>query len=272
MGDTQRPLILVTNDDGVDAPGIKFLASVASEFGDVVVIAPLEAMSGMGHAITIKTPLRCRELSPNGVQHQYAVDGTPVDCVKLAIRKILKRKPDLLLSGVNHGSNASVNIIYSGTMAAAFEGAMAGIPSIGFSLLDYSHKAPLEHLKPYLKEVILHTLTHGLPPNVCLNVNLPPYKEDDPIKGIRLCRQAIGYWKEDFEERVDPHQQPYFWLHGEFVRQDHGGDTDLSALEQRWISLVPVHFDFTAFHAMDALRRWSVVEPEMIKPDGYEIL
>jgi 5'-nucleotidase len=272
MGEEQRPLILVTNDDGIHAPGIRFLASVASEFGDVVVIAPNEGMSGMGHAITIKTPLRCRELTPNGVQRQFSVEGTPVDCVKLAVRKILKKKPDLLLSGVNHGSNASVNIIYSGTMAAAFEGAMAGIPSVGFSLLDYDHQAPLGHLRPYLQQVIQNTLDNGLPPNVCLNVNIPPFKADDPIKGIRLCRQAIGYWKEEFDERLDPHKQPYFWLHGEFVRQDHGEDTDLSALEQRWISLVPVHFDFTAFHAMEAMQRWTGVVPSMIKSGGYEIL
>ncbi|MFO7722933.1 MAG: 5'/3'-nucleotidase SurE [Bacteroidales bacterium] len=272
MGEAHRPMILVTNDDGVHAPGIKFLASVASEFGDVIVIAPAGGMSGMGHAITIKTPLRCHELVPNGVQRQFAVEGTPVDCVKLAIRKLLKRKPDLLLSGVNHGSNASVNIIYSGTMAAAFEGAMAGIPSVGFSLLDYSHNAPLEHLRPFLRQVIQNTLDHGLPPNVCLNVNMPPFKPEEPIKGIRLCRQAVGHWKEDFEERVDPHHQPYFWLHGEFVRQDYGEDTDLSALEQHWISLVPVHFDFTAFHAMDTLQRWNGVTPSMINSGGYEIL
>ncbi len=257
MSDKKKPLILVTNDDGIHAPGLLFLAGIASGFGDVVIIAPLEAMSGMGHAITIKTPLRCHQLPPNGVQMRYAVEGTPVDCVKLALRKILKRKPDLLLSGINHGSNASVNIIYSGTMAAAFEGAMAGVPSIGFSLLDYNPHAPLKHLSAFIESIIRQTLCKGLPANVCLNVNIPSVKSRDEIRGIRLCRQAIGYWKEDFEERMDPHKQPYFWLHGEFVETDGGKDTDIYALDSQWISLVPVHFDFTAFDAFDHLSAWE---------------
>jgi len=270
MTDTNRPIILVTNDDGVYAPGIRFLTSVAEQFGDVVVVAPLEGMSGMGHAITIKTPLRYRTISHNGSSKHIAVNGTPVDCVKIALRKILNRKPDLILSGVNHGSNASVNTIYSGTMAAAFEGAMAGIPSIGFSLLDYSHKAPLEHLHPWIATIIQDTLTHGLPPTVCLNVNLPAVNHPDEIRGIKLCRQAIGYWKEAFEERRDPHQQPYFWLTGDFVPLDHGTDTDLFALEQKFISLVPVHFDFTAFQSIPHFQNWNQVHQQPINTYDHE--
>lgn len=257
MFDSSKPLILITNDDGINAPGIRFLADVASGYGDVVIIAPLEGMSGMGHAITIKTPLRYKELSHNGNFLQFAVDGTPVDCVKIALRKILKRKPDLLLSGVNHGSNASVNVIYSGTMAAAFEGAMAGIPSVGFSLLDYDHGADLEPLKPFVETIIENTIQKGLPDNVCLNVNFPSVKPPDEIKGIRLCRQALGFWQEDFEERLDPHAQPYFWLRGDFVRVDHGEDTDLAALEKGWVSMVPVHFDFTAHNTMKDFQNWD---------------
>lgn len=260
MFDQKKPTILVTNDDGINAPGIKFLASVASQFGNVIVIAPEDGMSGMGHAITIKTPLRYRELSPNGAMKLYAVNGTPVDCVKLALRKIIKSKPDLLLSGINHGSNASVNIIYSGTMAAALEGAMAGIPSIGFSLLDYSHQAPLEHLKTFMETIIQNTLSEGLPDNVCLNVNFPSVIAKSDIRGIKLCRQALGFWKEDFEERLDPHARPYFWLRGDFVRVDHGDDTDLAALENHWISLVPVHFDFTAYQALEKLSLWNGID------------
>lgn len=254
-----KPLILVTNDDGYQSPGIAFLARLAARFGDVVVIAPHEGMSGMGHAITIKTPLRYRKHSPNGQYPVYAVEGTPVDCVKLAMRKILGRRPDLILSGINHGSNASVNIIYSGTMAAAFEGAMAGIPSVGFSLLDYDHHAPLEHLEPYMETIIENVIHNGLPSNVCLNVNFPAEGDQKPIRGMKLCRQALGYWKEEFDERRDPHQQPYFWLRGEFIRTDDGTDTDLNALENRFVSIVPVHFDFTARYAFDSLKKWNGV-------------
>lgn len=270
MTEHKVPTILVTNDDGIYAPGIRFLTSIAEAYGDVVVVAPLEGMSGMGHAITIKTPLRYKNISHNGSSRLIAVNGTPVDCVKIALRKILNKKPDLILSGINHGSNASVNTIYSGTMAAAFEGAMAGIPSIGFSLMDYSHKAPLDHLTPWLMTIIEDTLKKGLPQNVCLNVNFPSVEPPEEIRGIKLCRQAIGYWKEAFEERKDPHEQPYFWLTGDFVPLDHGTDTDLYALEQKWISLVPVHFDFTAFQALSHFHTWSHVEPQIINPPNHE--
>jgi 5'-nucleotidase len=270
MSEQERPLILVTNDDGIHAPGIRFLISLASAFGDVVVIAPEEGMSGMGHAITMKNPLRYRLLSPNGVMMMASVNGTPVDCVKLALRKLLPKKPDLLLSGVNHGSNASVNTIYSGTMAAAFEGAMAGIPSVGFSLLDYDHKAPLEHLRPFLREIIHETITRGLPPNVCLNVNIPQGGDNQPIRGVKLCRQALGYWQEAFEERFDPHSQPYFWMSGKFVCLDNGHDTDLHVLEQNYISLVPMHFDFTAYPAFNHFDGWESIENQHITAEYHE--
>lgn len=267
MTDIDKPLILVTNDDGIDAPGIRFLTAVASNYGKVIVVAPLTGMSGMGHAITIKTPLRFRRISPNGKQMEYVVDGTPVDCVKLALRKILPRKPDIILSGINHGSNASVNVIYSGTMAAAFEGAMAGIPSVGFSSMDYNTNAPLKHLKPFIDLIISQTIENGLPKNVCLNVNIPITENEKPPKGIKLCRQALGFWQEDFEERVDPHAQPYFWMRGDFINQDDGYDTDLYALDNNWISLVPVHFDFTAKQAFDELRKWNNILSDKINID-----
>ncbi len=268
----ERPLILVTNDDGIHAPGIGFLISVASEFGDVVVIAPEQGMSGMSHAITIKTPLRYKLLASNGVLMMASVNGTPVDCVKVALRRLLQKKPDLLLSGVNHGSNASVNTIYSGTMAAAFEGAMAGIPSVGFSLVDYDHQAPLEHLRPFLNQIVEETISKGLPKNVCLNVNIPISKNADEIKGIKLCRQALGYWQEAFEERLDPHKQPYFWMSGEFVCLDQGEDTDLQALENHYISLVPMHFDFTAHQQFNHFTNWNTIENQSETTNQHEIL
>jgi 5'-nucleotidase len=270
MSDARKPYILVTNDDGIDAPGIRFLTSVAASFGDVVVVAPFEGMSGMGHAITIKTPLRYRLLSPNGVSMMAVVHGTPVDCVKVALRKLLTQKPDLLLSGVNHGSNASVNTIYSGTMAAAFEGAMAAIPSVGFSLLDYDHKAPLEHLRPFLEQIISDTLNNGLPLNTCLNVNIPAGGDKGSIKGIKLCRQALGYWHEAFEERLDPHNQPYIWMSGEFVCLDKEHDTDLYALENNWISLVPMHFDFTAAKTFDHFQQWKNIDQNETPVNAHE--
>lgn len=270
MSDLKKPFILVTNDDGIDAPGIQFLISVAASFGDVVVVAPYEGMSGMGHAITIKTPLRYRLLAPNGVSMMAVVYGTPVDCVKVAVRKLLTQKPDLLLSGVNHGSNASVNTIYSGTMAAAFEGAMAGIPSVGFSLLDYDHQAPMEHLRPFLSQIIKETIQNGLPINTCLNVNIPAGGENGSIKGIKLCRQALGYWHEAFEERLDPHQQPYIWMSGEFVCLDKGEDTDLYALEDNWISLVPMHFDFTAPNSFSHFAHWKHIDQSEIDLKTHE--
>jgi 5'-nucleotidase len=270
MHNQVKPLILVTNDDGVLAPGIQFLASVAAEFGEVVMVAPNEGMSGMGHAITIKTPLRYRKLHANGHSVVFSVEGTPVDCVKLAMRKILRRHPDIILSGVNHGSNASVNIIYSGTMAAAFEGAMAGIPSVGFSLLDYDPRAPMEHLKPMMASIISSVIKNGLPPNVCLNVNIPAGGDSKPIRGIKWCRQALGYWKEEFDERIDPHEQPYFWLHGEFVATDKGADTDLVALGNQYISIVPVHFDFTASSAFNTMKSWDGIQPLHFNTTDHE--
>ncbi|HRZ49788.1 MAG TPA: 5'/3'-nucleotidase SurE [Bacteroidales bacterium] len=162
-------------------------------------------------------------------------------------------------------------MIYSGTMAAAFEGAMAGIPSVGFSLLDYDHQAPLEHLAPFIEQVIDNVMQYGLPANVCLNVNFPAEGDQKPIRGMKLCRQALGYWKEEFDERKDPHHQPYFWLHGEFICTDEGTDTDLTALENRFISIVPVHFDFTAHHAFASLPEWNGILAHNPNPATHEV-
>lgn len=252
----ERPLILVTNDDGINAPGIRFLAKAVSELGDVVIVAPDKPMSGMGHAITIAIPLTCRRVSQNGSFEEYSVNGTPVDCVKLALNKILGRQPDLLVSGINHGSNSSVNIIYSGTMAATLEGCMNGVPSIGFSLLDYSVDADFSHSARLIKSISASVLSDGLPENTCLNVNIPKVS-DLPLKGVKICRQAIACWKEDFDMRIDPHNRPYYWLTGTFHLLDHGLDTDEHALKNNYVSVVPVYFDFTNHNAIEALKKRS---------------
>ncbi|MFO8086701.1 MAG: 5'/3'-nucleotidase SurE [Bacteroidales bacterium] len=252
----KKPLILVTNDDGVNAAGINYLAEFMSELGDVVVVAPDQPRSGQSHAITIEVPLKY-QLLPKSCQYPiYTCNGTPVDAVKIARNRILDRKPDLLVSGINHGSNSSVNVIYSGTVAAVLEGVMAGIPSVGFSLLDYSPFADFEFLRHYVQKVANNVLEQGLPSNVGLNVNFPKFNAK-PVKGLKVCRQAKAYWEEDFDIRKDPHDREYFWLKGKFKNLDGGEDTDEWALENHYVSVVPIQFDFTAHHAIENLKKWE---------------
>lgn len=250
-----KPSILVVNDDGITAPGIKNLIDVMMEIGNVVVVAPDGPQSGMGHAITIGKPLRfdAVELYP-GVE-MYKCSGTPVDCVKLAVNKIFKgKKPDLCVSGINHGLNNSINVIYSGTMSAAVEGAIENIPSIGFSLDDFSHQADFSHCKKFIKTIALQVLEHGLPQATLLNVNFP---NGPDLKGIKICRQANAKWAEEFDERKDPYERPYYWLTGVFQNYDKGEDTDVWALEHGFVSVVPVQFDLTAHHAIPVLNSWN---------------
>ncbi|MBE0640490.1 MAG: 5'/3'-nucleotidase SurE [Bacteroidales bacterium] len=248
-----RPLILITNDDGFDAPGLRYLVKVALDLGEVVVVAPEKGMSGMGHAITVREPLRMKKRNETAGLTEYSCTGTPVDAVKLGERLVLKRRPDLLLSGINHGSNASVNVIYSGTMAAVIEGCIDGIPSIGFSLLDYSHHADFSACGEWVMKVSGHVLEHGLPRGVCLNVNIPAIPAGD-IRGMKVCRQADGAWEETFDVRQDPYNQDYFWLTGRFNERVNGHDTDLVALREGFVSVVPTHYDLTAMNAMEQLR------------------
>jgi 5'-nucleotidase len=253
---TKRPLILVTNDDGITAPGVRALISVMNQLGDVVVVAPDSPQSGMGHAITINSTLYCDKIKiDDGPQTEYQSSGTPADCVKLAVSEILDRKPDLCVSGINHGSNASINVIYSGTMSAAIEGGIEEIPSIGFSLLDYSWNADFEPLKPYIKTITENVLKNGLPDGVVLNVNFPKVEE---FKGIKICRQARANWKEEMDKRVNPHGKEYYWLTGKFVDLDGGEDTDIWALNNNYISVVPVQFDLTAHHFIQKLNSWKI--------------
>jgi len=250
----KRPLILVTNDDGVSAPGIRNLIRIMNDFGNVVVVAPDGPQSGMGHAITIDSTLRCdRIIIDKGPQKEYACSGTPVDCVKLAVNQLLEIKPDLCVSGINHGSNSSINVIYSGTMSAAVEGALEGISSIGFSLLDYAQDADFSEAEIYIRKVTKLVLDKGMDNGVCLNVNIPKIKENQAIKGFKICRQANANWEEQFEKRVDPKGRTYYWLTGKFVNYDKGIDTDEWALANRYVSIVPVQFDITAYPSISSL-------------------
>ncbi len=252
-----KPIILVTNDDGISAPGIRALIEVMAEIGEVVVVAPDSPQSAMGHAITINNTLHLNKISKeNASIVEYSCSGTPVDCVKLAVNEILKQKPQLCVSGVNHGSNSSINVIYSGTMSAAVEAGIEGIPAIGFSLLDYNWNADFETIKPFIKKIALEVLTNKLPDSVVLNVNFPKLKQDQ-IKGIKVCRQAKAIWMEKFDKRQTPQGKDYYWLAGEFVNQDKGEDTDEWALANGYISIVPVQFDLTAHHVISQLNTWD---------------
>lgn len=257
----KKPVILVTNDDGITAPGIRMLAHVMRSLGDVVIVAPDSPQSAMGHAITINKPLRLDKVNIHGESLGYQCSGTPVDCIKLAVNKILHRKPDLCVSGINHGSNSSINVIYSGTMSAAMEGAIEGIPSIGFSLNDFSLDADFTASAHFAKVIASHILKTGLPPSTLLNVNLPALPLS-AIKGIKICRQAIAKWEEEFDERMDPNKRTYYWLTGKFINNDHGNDTDEWALANGYVSVVPVQYDFTAHHAIPFLNNinWNPVK------------
>lgn len=253
----RKPLILVTNDDGITAPGIRALIDVMSKIGDVLVVAPDKPQSAMGHAITINSTLYLNKISADDATvTEYSCSGTPVDCVKLAVNEILKKKPDLCVSGVNHGSNSSINVIYSGTMSAAVEAGIEGVPAIGFSLLDYDWNADFDTIKPYIEKITLETLENGMPKDVVLNVNFPKLKKD-AIKGIKICRQAKAIWAEKFDKRVTPQGKDYYWLAGEFINQDKGQDTDEWALANGYISVVPVQFDLTAHHSIQELNTWK---------------
>lgn len=250
----ERPLILVTNDDGIFAPGIKALVSVAREIGEVVVVAPDSPQSGMGHAITISDPLRLKKVNPFDGIEAYECTGTPVDCVKLANSVVLKdRKVDLCVSGINHGSNSSINIIYSGTMSAAMEASLVGINSIGFSLLDYKLDANFENGKPFIRQIIQYVLKNGIAKSNLLNVNIPNLSTEE-IKGIKVCRQADALWVEEYTESKDPRNEKYYWLTGKFVNRDEGADTDVWALRNGYISVVPSMHDLTKHEAIPELK------------------
>lgn len=251
-----KPLILITNDDGITAKGIEVLIQTMQEFGDVVVVAPDSAQSGMGHAITVNRPLRIFKSKAFTNIEAYATNGTPVDCVKIGIYEILNRKPDLLVSGINHGANYSTNVLYSGTMSAAVEGAMENIPSIGFSLCDHGADAEFSAAKEIVKEVTALVLRNNFPPHICLNVNIPNLPIEE-IKGIQFCKQAAAFWDDRLDKRSDPFGNTYYWLTGKFQEIEVEKDTDLHYIKQGYATIVPTQFDMTAHAVINDLKNWK---------------
>lgn len=248
-----KPTILITNDDGIFSKGIRSLIEVAKDFGNILVVAPDKPQSGMGHAITINNLIRLNpsDLFP-GIE-AYTCSGTPVDCVKIGIHEILKQNPDLVLSGINHGENTSTNVLYSGTMSAAVEGAMENIPSIGFSLADYDSNADFSLAMEVVKELIEKSLINGMPKENCLNVNIPKITKEN-FKGLKVCRAAKAFWEDRFDKRYDQHGNPYYWLTGEFSHNDESEDTDLYLLKNGFATIVPIQFDMTAYDAIEKLK------------------
>jgi 5'-nucleotidase len=252
-----QKLLLVTNDDGIEAKGLMELVDTVKKFGKVVVVAPAEPQSAMSHAITVKVPLRIKKVMEEENVAMYKCNGTPVDCVKMAFNHILQSRPDLLLSGINHGSNSATSVFYSGTMGAALEGCINEVPSIGFSLLNLDHDADFNASKLYINRIVGMVLENGLPPDVCLNVNIPDVPESQ-IRGIKICRQNKGYWKQEYEKRTDPHGRNYFWLTGTFHNTEPGAtDTDEWALGQNFVSIVPQHIDMTCYKTLTSLESWN---------------
>ena len=257
-GDLRRPVILVTNDDGFRAAGIEALIEMVKPFGSVVVVAPEEGHSGMSHAITIKTPLRLKKRKRTDDVQFYSVNGTPVDCVKLAMNQLFTTSlPDLVVSGINHGSNSSISIIYSGTMAAAIEGCLYGVPSIGFSLLDYDENPDFTASIEFGRVIVGNVLQNGLSHGSCLNVNIPvlPIKS---VKGIKVTRQNKGTWREEFEKRTDPRGVDYYWLTGYFLNEEPTAtDTDEYWLNEGYITVVPIHVDYTDYKELERIKSWK---------------
>ena len=255
-----KPLILVTNDDGITAPGLRMLVSIMKTIGHVVVVAPDSPQSGMGHAITLDSTLYLKKLTidldSDGID-EYSCSGTPADCVKLALQELLPKKPDICVSGINHGSNSSINVIYSGTMSAAIEAGIEGIPAIGFSLCDYTWEADFSQARDFIFTIVTEALKNGIPKGTVLNVNIPKLKINK-IKGIKICRQAKANWKEKFDKRTNPMGKDYYWLTGEFELLDNGEDTDEWALANGYIAVVPTHFDLTAHHVISELNTWKL--------------
>ncbi len=247
-------LILITNDDGLYAAGLRTLIEVMEEFGKVVLVSTQESMSGMSMALTVKTPLRVKLLEETDRRKVYTCNGTPTDSIKLAVNQLLERKPDWVVSGINHGSNASVSVLYSGTMAAAIEGCLYGIDSVGFSMSDFSRTADFSICRKFIRIVMLKLTEMTLPKGICLNVNIPSVPENE-IKGIKICRQSKGNWKEEFEKRKDPMGRTYYWLTGMFQNQEpESTDTDEWALANNYVSIVPVSVDMTAHSYIDILK------------------
>ena len=252
----EKPLILITNDDGFTAKGMQALIDTVKVFGELLIVAPDKPQSGMGHAITVNEPLRFQETSYFKNYKGYHCSGTPVDCVKIGMYELGDRKPDLILSGINHGSNVSTNVLYSGTMSAAVEGAIEGIPSIGFSLTDYDPNADFSASKKVVETIVDSALKEGIEEGICLNVNIPNIPLNK-IKGIRVCRQGRAFWDDTFDERTDPLGKKYYWLTGSFEDHENSEDTDVHFLKNNYVTIVPTQFDMTAYKAINSINKWN---------------
>ena len=254
----KKPLILVTNDDGYDAPGIRQLVEVAKNFGDVLLVGPTNGQSGMSHAVTLHDPIRLKKIKEEPGLRVFACSGTPADCVKIALNQILDAPPDLLLSGINHGSNSSVSLFYSGTVAAVVEGCMNSLPSIAFSVDNHSKDADFNLAVHYAGSIIREALKNGIPKKTCLNVNFPDIKLEECM-GIRVCRQTNGVWKEEFEHRVDPQGKNYYWLTGYFSNEEPDEeDTDEYLIQQNYAAIVPIKVDVTNHEAIQEIGKWEL--------------
>ncbi|WP_066629468.1 5'/3'-nucleotidase SurE [Labilibacter marinus] len=253
---TNKPLILITNDDGIYAKGIACLVEAMKEFGNIVVVSAHESFSGMSHAITVKDPLYIKDKGSTDRVQYFVTNGTPVDCVKLSLHTILDRQPDYIVSGINHGSNSSTSVHYSGTMGAAREGCLNGIPSVGFSLLSYDSDADFTSSKKVVKAVFKDVLKNGISKGTYLNVNIP---DGDDIKGIKYCRQGEGKWIEEFAERVDPRGRKYYWLTGHFKNMEpEAADTDEYYLEKKYATVVPCITDATDYISLKENKNYEL--------------
>ena len=253
-----KPLhILISNDDGIDAPGIYALVREIKTIAEVTVVAPDKQQSAVGHAITMNYPLRVVPFQKDGDFFGYAVEGTPADAVKLGVRFLVRgRKPDLLISGINHGSNTAINIIYSGTVSAATEGTILGIPSIAVSLTTYA-EADFSFAAKVARRLALMVVERGLPAGTLLNVNVPPVPEHE-IRGVKVTRQGSSTWDDTFDVRRDPANREYFWLKGRLNVVDTDPDADQVAVQDRYVSVTPIHYDLTDRRTQEAMKGWGV--------------
>ena len=250
-------LILITNDDGYSSKGIKALINAVKNLGKILIVAPDSPQSGMGHAISVNKPIRCYKTNFFDSVEAYCCTGTPVDCIKMGLYLLKDKKPDLILSGINHGSNVSTNILYSGTMSAAVEGALSGIPSVGYSLTDYSENADFQYSEKIVQIISKKVIKEGLKKGTCLNVNIPNIKENQ-IKGIKVCRQGRAFWDDTFDHRKDPLGKDYYWLTGSFSSKEQAIDTDINYLENNYVTIVPTQFDMTCHDSVDELKKWKL--------------
>jgi 5'-nucleotidase len=253
---SQKPYILISNDDGISAPGIRALAASIEQIADVIVVAPDKQQSAVGHAITMNLPLRVHKVFDNNVLFGYAVDGTPADAVKLAVRSLLSRKPDLLISGINHGSNTAISVMYSGTVSAATEGTILGIPSFAISLTTY-READFTYAAAFAQRFTQFILQKGLPKGTLLNINVPAISADE-IKGIAITKQGKSVWNDEFEARRDPSNKEYYWLKGDLLELDFDEDVDQRAIINNKVSISPLHYDLTDYDAFEKMRQWDL--------------